>query len=417
MKTLFFALTLVASTLTSHAFGESLNQWLVQQEKASWQKLKANLSPEGTRAGVVIASPSREPDYIFHWVRDAALVMDVLMVETQINPNAELTQHIDQYIEFSHYIQDQPTLSDLGEPKYNVDGTGYTGPWGRPQNDGPALRALFLVRHAKHLLSQGATTLELSKLYKAEMPARSLIKRDLEYTAHQWTEANFDLWEEVKGTHFYTLLAQRQALLEGAELARMFKDDGAAAFYAFQAVLIENRLAKFVENNHFVTTRDRVDGLGYKYSNLDTSILLAFLHVGENAAYRITDTRLARTIELLIEAFNRVYPLNQRGLSAVALGRYPEDQYYGGNPWILTTLAVAEYHYRMARLTGDRGHLTSGDNYMERVRFHSRADGAMAEQWDRYTGFQVSADELTWSHAAFITAMRERRAVHKLFGL
>jgi glucoamylase len=417
MKKLFFALMLIASTAHSIALAQSLNEWLVKQEKASWEKLKANLSPEGTRTGVVIASPSREPNYIFHWVRDAALVMDVLMVEARINPNADLIKHINQYIDFSHYIQDQPTLSDLGEPKYNIDGTGYTGPWGRPQNDGPALRALFLIRYAKHLLSQGTTPRQLSKLYQADMPATSLIKRDLEYTAHRWSEANFDLWEEVKGSHFYTLLAQRQALLEGAELARIFKDEGAATFYAFQSVLIENRLASFVENDHFVTTRDRVDGLGYKYSNLDTSILLAFLHVGEKAAYRMTDSRLARTVELLAQSFTIVYPLNQRGIVAVALGRYPEDQYYGGNPWILTTLAVAEYHYRMARLTGDRSHLTLGDSYMERVKFHSREDGAMAEQWDRYTGFQVSADELTWSHAAFITAMRERRAVHKLLGI
>ena len=30
---------------------------------------------------------------------------------------------------------------------------------------------------------------------------------------------------------------------------------------------------------------------------------------------------------------------------AVAVGRYPEDVYYGGNPWYLTTFAAAEQLY------------------------------------------------------------------------
>jgi glucoamylase len=58
-----------------------------------------------------------------------------------------------------------------------------------------------------------------------------------------------------------------------------------------------------------------------------------------------------------------------------------------------------------------------GDAYLERIRFHSRNDGAMAEQWDRHTGYHISADELTWSHASFITAMRERKAAKKSLGL
>jgi GH15 family glucan-1,4-alpha-glucosidase len=41
----------------------------------------------------------------------------------------------------------------------------------------------------------------------------------------------------------------------------------------------------------------------------------------------------------------------------------------------------------------------------------------MAEQWDRHTGYHISADELTWSHASFITAMRERKAAKKSLGL
>jgi glucoamylase len=78
---------------------------------------------------------------------------------------------------------------------------------------------------------------------------------------------------------------------------------------------------------------------------------------------------------------------------------------------------VAEYHYIVAKTTGKARHLKLGDAYLERIRFHSRNDGAMAEQWDRHTGYHISADELTWSHASFITAMRERKAAKKSLGL
>jgi len=400
-------LTLVLSFTTQ---ASSLESWMKKQEAASWQKLLANLSPAGARTGAVIASPQRHnPDYFFHWVRDAALVMDVVMAEQRHRPNAVLAQHIDHYIDFSLFIQEQHTLTNLGEPKYHADGLAFNGPWGRPQNDSPALRALYLVRHTQFLLKNGTSRSRLGHLYTAEIPAHSLIKRDLEYVAHHWDEAGFDLWEEVKGDHFYTLLVTREALREGADLANTFQDKGAAAFYSWQASLVESRLKDFVHNNHFVTMLDQVEGLNYKHSNLDTSILLGVLHAGDNAWVRITDSRLNRTMTLLEEAFNRVYPLNQRGLAATALGRYPEDQYYGGNPWILTTLAMAEYHYKLAQALNQKRHIELGDAYVERVRFHARQDGAMAEQWDRHTGYHISADELTWSHAAFITAMRERR--------
>lgn len=40
----------------------------------------------------------------------------------------------------------------LGEPKFNVNETAFTGPWGRPQRDGPALRATALIAYANYLI-------------------------------------------------------------------------------------------------------------------------------------------------------------------------------------------------------------------------------------------------------------------------
>jgi hypothetical protein len=53
----------------------------------------------------------------------------------------------------------------IGEPKFNVDGTAYTGSWGRPQTDGPAIRATVLIEFANLLLDSGETDYVTSTLY------------------------------------------------------------------------------------------------------------------------------------------------------------------------------------------------------------------------------------------------------------
>lgn len=203
--------------------------WLSNQGQISLQKLMANISPKDGEPGVVLASPSRrDPDYYFHWVRDAALVMNIVVDQYEgasFGERLEWWRRMDDFVKFSRANQISPAPTGLGEPKFHVDGRPYTGPWGRPQNDGPALRALVLTRYAKTLLQANQWSYVRSKLYDAQIPARTVIKADLEYVAHGWREANFDLWEEVMGDHFYTRLAQLAALREGAELARKLHED------------------------------------------------------------------------------------------------------------------------------------------------------------------------------------------------
>jgi glucoamylase len=53
------------------------------------------------------------------------------------------------------------------------------------------------------------------------------------------------------------------------------------------------------------------------------------------------------TLKVVVDAFREIYPINN-GIPTgkpLAVGRYPEDTYFGGNPWYLCTLAVAEFLY------------------------------------------------------------------------
>jgi len=73
-----------------------------------------------------------------------------MIVDEFLFGKTELQPYIEDYIHAQAVLQTVanpsgtflPAGLGLGEPKYQVDGTRFNGAWGRPQRDGPALRAL-----------------------------------------------------------------------------------------------------------------------------------------------------------------------------------------------------------------------------------------------------------------------------------
>ncbi len=66
------------------------------------------------------------------------------------------------------------------------------------------------------------------------------------------------------------------------------------------------------------------------------------------------------TLKVVVDSFRDIYPINN-GIAVgepLAVGRYPEDTYFGGNPWYLTTLAVAEFLYDAVAQFGKAKSLT-----------------------------------------------------------
>jgi len=52
-----------------------------------------------------------------------------------------------------------------------------------------------------------------------------------------------------------------------------------------------------------------------------------------------------------------------------------------------------------------------GEEFLAVVRRHADGEGALSEQFDRVTGFERGARDLTWSYGAFLQAMRARGRV------
>ncbi|TPX34315.1 glucan 1,4-alpha-glucosidase [Synchytrium microbalum] len=375
--------------------------------------------------GAVLASPSKcSPDYYFHWVRDAALVTSALtdLWIRERGSNDIIPQVILKMADFNLQIQTmtETPCQCLGEPKWNVDGRAYTANWGRPQNDGPALRALAFIKFYENYGPSSLTKLA------------PLIKTDLEYVAKVWREPCFDLWEEVYGNHFHTRVVMYAALSRSSSLP--FLDTVSTTYYSLQA----KELLKVIQSEHLasdhILATVNVTGWTNKISNLDVSTILGVIQAG-NCAQDVfpngmdlvfkTATKLANTMASL-------YPINRRYPDiGPALGRYPEDTYDGtgnsqGNPWFLATLAVSEFYYKASlkephiadqrRGVFSRSKLfDAAEALVARVRKHASLDGHLSEEMNRETGFMTGAVDLSWSYAAFLTAILARQeALSKL---
>ncbi len=96
---------------------------------------------------------------------------------------------------------------------HNVNETGFTGAWGRPQRDGPALRATALIAYGNQLISKGKASVVKSNIWP-------IVSNDLNYVAQYWNQTGFGLWEEVQGSSFFTIAAQHRVVVEGSGFAK-----------------------------------------------------------------------------------------------------------------------------------------------------------------------------------------------------
>ncbi|RAP38002.1 glucoamylase [Legionella quinlivanii] len=431
MKRILFVLWL--SVIGSNAIASIFTAEDVNTLK---EHFKANISAEGA----IMASPSRSnPDYYFDWARDSAISMNLIASWYEQYRDQDSKQKLFNYVSWVERLQHQqdplPGQDILGEPKFYMPDSPlasqpYTGPWGRPQNDGPAIRAITLMRFANSLMADGESNYVREHLYFEGLNPDTMgaIKMDLEYTAHHWQDKNFDLWEEVLGDHFFTAMVQRKALLEGSAFAKRFNDRLAAQFYLEQARLIEKRLYKHIDckNNLIQATLPPHSG-PQKNLELDSAVILGVLLGNTHDSFFSADTSYVKhTVEALKDQFKSLYPINEQYGNALLFGRYPGDTYDGyrndgkGNPWFILTAAAAEYYYTLAANELKHTHHKStveqyiqlGDAYLRLIKDYA-PDLLMSEQINLETGVQQGAYSLTWSYVAVLRAIEARESVDR----
>jgi glucoamylase len=423
------------------------------------------------RPGSVLASPAPaaydpDPDYFFHWFRDSAIVIDALRVaEAEGFERQTAVDRLREFVEFSRavraldgrgflrpgdfreriqppflqYVRPDKEIAGvfgdavLAEARINPNGTLDFTRWARPQNDGPALEVLALLRwrDAKP---------DLDDALQAGM--LELVIGDLDFIRSRANERSFDIWEEESGYHYYTQFVQVEALLRGAEWLEKAGDAAVACACRSAAGELAPRLDSFWSARHgYYCSRTGVAG-GVAEKALDISVILGVLHAArKGGTHSVLDPKAQATLAALENLFDAEYSINRKRPPehGPAMGRYANDAYFGGNPWYFATLAAAEFYFKLAialksgakmpatsenerfrrqliAADGARRNpdfaeaaLERGDTFMRTVRAYTPASGDLSEQFDRATGAQISAKHLAWSYAAFITAAASRR--------
>jgi glucoamylase len=213
-------------------------------------------------------------------------------------------------------------------------------------------------------------------------------------------------------------------------------DSASASTYSKMAATINSALYSSHYNGAFVqecASRTR-----------DSAVIVGF-NDGYDSSDRLfapTSVEVAMTVSSYNTMFCSEYSINTAdtaaGLPGVLYGRYQGDTYAGGNPWVLSTAALASLFYRgaldiltygvpstaaltawksafnTASLPSDKASLAKyfaaqGDGVLLRLRNHVTARGFhLDEQIDRSSGVQTSAKDLTWSYAEVLNAMNYR---------
>lgn len=300
------------------------------------------------------------------WSRDSALTLKIL-VDTLIAGDASLQPIIKRYIIAQAKLQaiynPSGDLSDgagLGEPKFNADGTAFTGAWGRPQRDGPALRATALITYATWLIANGKgasiTTNAMDGIANGTTNGTAsgiadptallwpVISNDLNYVGQYWNQTGFDLWEETGGSSFFTIAVQHRALVEGNAFAQQIKKSCPGC--ASQAPQILCFLQSFWNGEYIDANINEDNGRTRK----DANTLLGSIHTFDPAAgcddstFQPCSSRALANLKVVTDSFRSIYKINA-GIpegKAIAIGRYPEDVYQGkavidpkelANPW------------------------------------------------------------------------------------
>ena len=385
-----------------------------------------------SRPGCVLASPSWEntathvtQDYVYHWTRDAAIVAVELSAAyaSGVLPD---NQPLNDYVSFSRLCQQ--SQGDFDRASFHIDGTQRS--W-TDQTDGPALQTVALLTMYRQLDTAAQAT------------AATLIGANLNFLAGSYQGMTVNLWEEEFGYSFFARSAQLRCLQAVAANTAGITVPGwlPAAMTWLTSALDQHWNGEYYRSVLPVPTDYRAP------YDPNADIVQAAIYGAESA----TDPRLLATAARLRAQWADpgsayFYPVNgagaARGLGPL-LGRYPGDAYdgdtdalAGDHPWALTTANFAELYYRLAAnilssaavpadslsaafltqvgITATTAPLeaaaalrAAGDKMLQAIVFHSD-HFELSEQFDADTGFEKSVSNLSWSYAAFLSAVRAR---------
>lgn len=356
------------------------------------------------RGAILAANDSDTLDYnrdsySYLWPRDGALVAEAL----------DLAGYHDVSERFFAFCSKLITPSGYFMHKYNPDGSVGSSwhPWCAPdgllqlpiQEDETALALYALWEHYA-----ACRDIDFVRtIYASFIEKAGDFLWGFREPRMKLPDASWDLWEERRGIHLFTVASTWAGLQAAANFARIFGDVARADRYIQAAEEIKEATEQHLyDSDKGVFLR----GIAFKNRNwerdeiLDSSQCGIFLF----GMYDADDPRVIRTMEAIQD---RLWCKTDIG----GIARYEQDPYYQiaydtrqvpGNPWFLCTLWLAQWQIARALTLED---LQPPMKILHWVADHAAPSGVLAEQVNPYTGAPLSVSPLTWSHATFVTTV------------
>lgn len=339
--------------------------------------------------------------YSYCWPRDGALTAYALILSGRSEMSRNFFRYCARVIGeegyFLHKYTPKGQMASSWHP-WVVDGERVLP----VQEDETALVVWALRRHF-----EAFRDVEFIKpLYKPLVvrPADWMLKfRD----GHGLPLASWDLWEERRGVHTFTVASVIGGLESAAGFAEDFGDRDHASAYRDGAARMREALLRFAFNpatGRFARLlRARDDGTYERDETADSANYALFAF----GALDARDERVEGEMKALRE---RLWVRTPVGGSA----RYERDYYHAvehekvdvvpGNPWVICTLWHAQHAIAKAATLDE---LRRALPLLEWAVARAEPSGVLAEQFHPYSGEPISVSPLTWSHATVVIAVRE----------
>jgi len=375
------------------------------EETAQYRRSLHVIRSQVDNGGAIIASTDFElahaahDTYCYMWPRDGALAAAALT-------DAGYQEVAQRFFTFCHQII---TREGYFLHKYNPDGTlasswlgwYYEGRKELPiQQDETALILWALWRHFQRYRDvEFIKPLYRGLIIRAANWIVSFRDEDTGLPLPSW-----DLWEERRGIHAWTVGAVWGGLQAAANFAGAFGEDDLAELYRGSAKTMKAAADRYCWNEDLGYFQRAISadqqGNGQADSRPDTSVVGLWLF----GMYPPDHPRITGTMQKLRDLLWVNTPVG-------GMARYRHDQFHQvsqdiehvpGNPWFICTLWWARWYAETVQRPED---LTRAWQLLDWARSHALPSGIMSEQINPYTGELLSVCPLTWSHAEYVNAL------------
>lgn len=379
---------------------KSLNPAIPVEIKNMYQKSLLVIRAHFDRGGAVVAANDtsiykfNKDHYSYLWPRDGAFISIPM-------DNAGYTSLTRTFFEFCRkHITDEGFLLH----KYSPDGTAGSSwhPWSDEEEN------------YQLPIQEDETSLVIVALYNHYLNSRDIEFIDFMYSGFVRKAANFlcgyldgkslplpsyDLWEERRGVFTYTSASVYAGLVCASNLAKLVGNREESIRYRETAEKVKEAILDYLYDEDAGRFLRGVyvhkDGKVEKDRTVESSLLL----IPEFGVLQADDYRMENTVRAIEDTL-----WIKNGIGGLA--RYQDDYYhrvsddFPGNPWVITTLWLANYYIEVDKL--DRGF-----ELLNWVLKRKSQAGLLAEQYHPVTGEPLSVCPLVWSHASFAYSVQK----------